>query len=86
MGNYDVIIIGAGPSGIFCAYELIHKKPELKVLLDRGASMPEAKDKGVCRMSAMQYHNGICRGRCIFGRQIISLAGCGRYAAGDSGL
>ena len=32
MGNYDVIIIGAGPSGIFCAYELIHKKPELKVL------------------------------------------------------
>ncbi|MDD7177510.1 MAG: NAD(P)/FAD-dependent oxidoreductase [Lachnospiraceae bacterium] len=33
MGNYDVIIIGAGPSGIFCAYELIHKKPDLKVLL-----------------------------------------------------
>ena len=33
MANYDVIIIGAGPSGIFCAYELIHKKPELKVLL-----------------------------------------------------
>ena len=24
MKNYDVIIIGAGPSGIFCAYELIH--------------------------------------------------------------
>ena len=22
MKNYDVIIIGAGPSGIFCAYEL----------------------------------------------------------------
>ena len=33
MGNYDVIIIGAGPSGIFCAYELIHTKPELKVLV-----------------------------------------------------
>ena len=33
MGNYDVIIIGAGPSGIFCAYELIHTKTELKVLL-----------------------------------------------------
>ncbi len=31
--RYDIIIIGAGPSGIFCAYELIHKKPELKVLL-----------------------------------------------------
>ena len=33
MGKYDVIIIGAGPSGIFCAYELIQKKPEWKVLL-----------------------------------------------------
>ncbi len=21
--NYDVIIVGAGPAGIFCAYELI---------------------------------------------------------------
>lgn len=24
--NYDVIIIGAGPSGIFCAYRLKEKK------------------------------------------------------------
>lgn len=31
--QYDVIIIGAGPSGIFCAYELTEKKPELKVLM-----------------------------------------------------
>ena len=23
--NYDVIIIGAGPGGIFCAYELLEK-------------------------------------------------------------
>ena len=28
-----MIIIGAGPSGIFCAYELIHKRPEMKVLI-----------------------------------------------------
>lgn len=33
MKEYDVIIIGAGPSGIFCAYELIEKKPDLKVLM-----------------------------------------------------
>lgn len=30
---YDVIIIGAGPSGIFCAYELIQKKPDLNILM-----------------------------------------------------
>ena len=31
--NFDVIIIGAGPSGIFCAYELIQKKPDMKILM-----------------------------------------------------
>ena len=31
MMNYDVIIIGAGPGGIFSAYELTLLKPELKV-------------------------------------------------------
>ena len=29
--NYDVIIIGAGPGGIFAAYELMKLKPQLKV-------------------------------------------------------
>ncbi len=31
MNNYDVIIIGAGPGGIFSAYELTKKLPSLKV-------------------------------------------------------
>ncbi len=29
--NYDVIIIGAGPGGIFAAYELLQHKPQLKI-------------------------------------------------------
>ena len=32
MGNkYDAIIVGAGPGGIFSAYELVQKAPNLKV-------------------------------------------------------
>ena len=31
--KYDVIIIGAGPSGIFCAYELMKENPDMKVLM-----------------------------------------------------
>ena len=35
--NYDVIVVGAGPAGIFTCYELMVKKPNLKVLLiDKG--------------------------------------------------
>ena len=38
--QYDIIIIGAGPGGIFCAYELMDKKPDLKVLmLEKGRSI-----------------------------------------------
>ena len=37
MNKYDVIIVGAGPMGIYMAYELMLKAPEKKVLLiDRG--------------------------------------------------
>ena len=35
--NYDVVIVGAGPAGIFNAYELNHLDPGLKILLiDKG--------------------------------------------------
>ena len=37
MEKYDVIIVGAGPCGIYSAYELIKSKRNLKILLvDKG--------------------------------------------------
>ncbi len=37
MKKYDLIVVGAGPTGIFTCYELVQKKPELKILLvDKG--------------------------------------------------
>ena len=51
---YDVVIVGAGPAGLFSAYELITKNKNLKVLiLDKGRYAknrvcPMNKTKGEC--------------------------------------
>ncbi len=45
---YDVIIIGAGPAGLFSAYELINKNKKLKIaMLDKGFRV----GKRVCPMN-----------------------------------
>lgn len=48
MKKYDVVIVGAGPAGLFAAYELITKNKKMKILLvDEGKL---AKDR-VCPMN-----------------------------------
>ena len=54
MKKYDVAIVGAGPAGLFCAYELINNNPKLKVaLLDKGR-------KADTRMCPMKINGGKC--------------------------
>jgi len=52
MSRYDVIIVGAGPAGIFAALELVAgKKPMRVLMLEKGRDLPErvcpAEDKGI---------------------------------------
>nr|WP_242744625.1 hypothetical protein [Allobaculum sp. Allo2] len=40
--SYDVLIIGAGPGGIFAAYELTRLDPTLRIgVLESGAPFPK---------------------------------------------
>lgn len=42
--KYDVIIVGAGPAGIFTAYEIINNLPKAKILmLEKGRAIQERK-------------------------------------------
>ena len=59
--NYDVIIVGAGPAGIFTAYELKKERPEAEILLiEEGRSVDKRqcpKDKLKKCISCKPYCN-----------------------------
>ncbi len=61
--NYDVIIIGAGPGGIFAAYELMKKKPECKIaVFEEGYPLEKRKcpiDGEKIRSYANKYANDV---------------------------
>ena len=65
--NYDVIIIGAGPGGIFAAYELMKEMPDCKVgVFEEGYSLEKRK----CPIDGKKrknwfHHVRLRRCRCI---------------------
>lgn len=76
--RYDVIIIGAGPGGIFCAYELMEKAADLKVLIiEKGRSI----EKRVCPKRTTKQCVG-CRPCSI----TTGFAGAGAFSDGKLSL
>jgi uncharacterized FAD-dependent dehydrogenase len=48
MNKYDVVIVGAGPGGIFTALNLIEKNPKLKILmLEKGKPVHQRSHTGI---------------------------------------
>lgn len=48
MNKYDVVIVGAGPGGIFTALELLENNPKLKIcMLDKGKPVHERTHTGI---------------------------------------
>lgn len=72
---YDVIIVGAGPAGLFTAYELITKNKNLKIgILERGFSVK----KRVCPMNK----NGVPCQNCNPCAILSGYGGAGTFSDG----
>ena len=54
--DYDVLIIGAGPGGIFSAYELMKQEPKLRVAVFEAGH----------GLSNLFYYEWFWRSWCIF--------------------
>ena len=76
--KYDVIIIGAGPSGIFCAYELIENKPDMRILIIE-------KGRSIEKRSCPKRVTGRCMG-CKPCNITTGFAGAGAFSDGKLSL
>ena len=84
MKKYDSIIIGAGPMGIFTAYELMLKAPEMKVLLiDKGNDIYHRNcpiiGKKIKQCPKDMYGNSGCKPACSI---TCGFGGAGAYSDG----
>ncbi len=82
--KYDVIIVGAGPMGIFTAYEFMEKAPDKKVLLiDKGNDIYDRKCPILGKKITQCPKNGDghsgCRPSCSM---TSGFGGCGAYSDG----
>ncbi len=74
--RYDVIIIGAGPGGIFSAYEMIHRKSDLKIAVFESG---HALDKRHCPIDGDKVKS------CIKCRSCSIMSGFGGAGAFSDG-
>ena len=76
--NADVVIIGAGPAGIFTALEMVKKGSKQKIIMvEKGQAVenrhcPKDKTKEVRQLQALlpHYHR-LLRRRRVFRRQAV---------------
>ena len=84
MNKYDVILVGAGPCGIYASYELVKNNPSLKILLvDKGNDIyhrtcPILNGK-VKQCPSDIYGNSGCYPACSMTH---GFGGCGAYSDG----
>ena len=55
--KYDVVIVGAGPAGLFNAYELITNNPKLKIAILEKGFFVKAK---LFIINLFSYYLGLC--------------------------
>ncbi len=74
--RYDIIIIGAGPGGIFAAYELVQHKPELKIAVFEAG---HALNKRHCPIDGEKIKTCIGCGSCSI---MSGFGGAGAFSDG----
>ena len=78
--KYDVLIIGAGPGGIFAAYELLQKWPEAKVaMIEAGRELKKRR----CPIDGVKVKECVKCPSCAI---MNGFGGAGAFSDGNSNI